>query len=150
ADEGIEGRQWQLRNRARRPGALVAGVDDPAYREALQTIASADAQDQFENLVAEAKRTATEADDAIVRRIGDLNERIDRIEAEIAELRKSARAIAERRVEGERARDRLCESGYDHPDAAFDNDVDLDRILRQGLGGGLNGEIGRTPWKSKE
>jgi len=141
ADEAIESRQSELRNLDQKRDALVAGVDDPAYREALQTMASADAQDQFENLVAEAKRTATEADDAIVRRIGDLNERIDRIEAEIAELRKSARAIAERRVEVERARDRFRESGYDHPDATFDNDVDLDRILRQVLGGVVTGGV---------
>lgn len=141
ADETIESRQSALRDLDQKRDALVTGLNDPAYREALQTIASADAQDQFDTLVREAKRTATPADDAIVHRIGDLNEQIGKIESEIGELRKSARSIAERRVEVERARDRFRDSGYDHPDATFDNEVDLDRILRQVLGGVITGGV---------
>jgi len=135
ADEAIDARQAALRALDEKRDALVASADDPVYREALQTIATADAQDQFETLVQEAKRTGTPADDAIVRRIGELNAKIEQIDAEIAELRRSARTIAERRVEIERTRDRFRKSGYDHPDAVFENDVDLDRILKQVLGG---------------
>lgn len=115
--------------------ALVAGSDDEAYRNALQLIASADEQDEFETLVREARRTPTPADDAIVRRIGDLNARIDRIDQEIAETRKSAREIASRRVEVERTRDRFRGSGYDHPDAVFKNDNQLGQVLGQVLEG---------------
>lgn len=141
ADEAIESRQSALRALDDKRDALVAGIEDPIYGEALQTIASADALDQYETLVQEARRTATPADDAIVRRVGDLNERIGRIEEEIAELRKSARSIAERRLEIERTRDRFRKSGYDHPDATFDNDIDLDRILGQILGGVVTGGV---------
>ena len=128
-------RQAKLQALDEERDALVAGVNDAAYSEALHTIATADAQDYFETLVTEARRTSTSADDAIVRRIGELNDRLGRLDTEVAELRKSARTIAERRVEVERARDRFRKSGYDHPDATFGNDLDLDRILGQILGG---------------
>ncbi len=135
ADAAMESRQAALRTLDKKRDSLVASADDATYSEALQTIATADAQDHFDTLVSEARRTATSADDAIVRRIGELNERLGRLDTEIAELRKSARTIAERRVEVERARDRFRKSGYDHPDATFGNDLDLERILGQILGG---------------
>jgi chromosome segregation ATPase len=115
--------------------ALVAGGEDEAYRQALQMVASSDEQDEFETLVREARRTATPADDAIVRRIGELNSRINRVDQEISETRKSAREIAERRVEVERTRDRFRGSGYDHPDAVFKNDNQLGQVLGQVLEG---------------
>ena len=135
ADAAVVSRQAKLQALDEERDALVAGVNDAAYSEALHTIATADAQDYFETLVTEARRTSTSADDAIVRRIGELNDRLGRLDTEVAELRKSARTIAERRVEVERARDRFRKSGYDHPDATFGNDLDLDRILGQILGG---------------
>lgn len=141
ADEAIDARQAELRALDEKRDALVARADDPVYQEALQTIATADAQDQFETLVEEAKRTGTHTDDAIVRKIGELNNKIEQVDREIAELRKSARTIAERRIEMERTRDRFRKSGYDHPDAIFDNDLDLDRILKQILGGVITGGV---------
>lgn len=141
ADEAVERAQAALRAADEKRDAIIANVEDAAYRDALQTIATADAQDRLETLVQEAKRTATPADDSMVQRIGELNERIDRIDAEIAELRKSARSIAERRLEVERARDRFRKSGYDHPDATFDNELDLERILGQILGGAVTGSV---------
>lgn len=141
ADAAVDRAQADLREIDERRDSLLSGVEDAAYREALQTIATADAQDRLETLLEEARRTATPADDAIVRRIGELNERIERIDSEVAELRKSARAIAERRLEVERARDRFRKSGYDHPDATFDNDLDLERVLGQILGGVVTGGV---------
>jgi hypothetical protein len=141
ADEAVERAQAALRAADEKRDALVANLEDEAYRDALHIIATADAQDRLGTLVQEAKRTATPADDAIVQRIGELNERIERIDAEIAELRKSARSIAERRLEVERARDRFRKSGYDHPDATFDNNLDLERILGQILGGAVTGSV---------
>lgn len=141
ADETVESRQAALRVIDEKRDSLIASADDATYAQALKTIAEADAQDQLETLVEEAKRTATPADDAIVRRISELNQRVDRIDAEIAELRKSARSIAERRLEVERARDRFRRSGYDHPDATFENNTDLDRILGQILGGVVTGGV---------
>lgn len=141
ADAALERAQADLRVIDEKRDALVTDAEDKTYREALQTIATADAQDRLETLLEEARRTATAADDAIVRRIGELNSQVERVEAEIAELRKSARSIAERRLEVERARDRFRKSGYDHPDATFDNDFDLERILGQILGGAVTGSV---------
>jgi hypothetical protein len=124
-----------LRSLDQKRDELAVGAQDAAYTEALQTIATADAQDQFDTLVAEARRTATTADDAMVRRIGELNDKLDRIDGEIAALRNSARSVAERRVEVERARDRFRQAGYDHPDATFGNENELGRILGQVLEG---------------
>lgn len=141
ADSAVESRQKALRAIDEKRDALISSTEDATYREALQTIAAADAQDRLETLVQEAKRTATAADDAIVKRIAEFNERVERIDSEITELRKSARTIAERRLEVERTRDRFRRSGYDHPDATFDNEIDLDRLLYQILGGVVTGGV---------
>ncbi len=135
AEKVTEDARTALRVLDEKRDALVAGGADEAYRTALQTIASADEHDTLETLVREARRTATTADDAIVRRIGDLNGRIERVDQEIAETRKSAREIAGRRVEVERTRDRFRGSGYDHPDAVFKNDNQLGQVLGQVLEG---------------
>jgi chromosome segregation ATPase len=135
ADEAMEKARASLRELDKKRDELVAGSDDATYREALETIAAADAQDPFSTLIQEAKRTATPADDAIVRRIGDLNARIERVEAEIADLRKTGRTIAERRVEMERGRDRFRGAGYDHPDVTFNNENQLGKVLGQVLEG---------------
>ncbi len=134
-DKTVEATQAELRTLDQKRDALVDGKDTSAYDEALTMIASADAHDDLATLMREARRTATEADDAIVRRIGDLNARIERIDREVVELRRSAKTIAERRVEVERTRDRFRGAGYDHPNATFENESQLGKVLAQILEG---------------
>ncbi len=134
-DKTVDTAQAELRTLDENRGALVNGKDSAAYDEALALIASADAQDDLSTLMREARRTATDTDDAIVRRIGDLNARVERVDSEIVELRRSAKTIAERRVEVERTRDKFRGAGYDHPNATFGNENQLGKVLAQILEG---------------
>ena len=64
--------------------ALVAGDTNPAYNEALETIAAADSKDDLATLYSEARRTPTTADEAIVRGLETIDAKIAKAEAEIA------------------------------------------------------------------
>jgi hypothetical protein len=68
----------------------VTGNSDPAYNEALNTIAAADAADSIANLYAEARRTPTTADEAVVGRIEGIEQNIAKTESEITGLRREA------------------------------------------------------------
>ena len=105
--------------------ALVAGGTDPAYNEALATIAAADSKDDLATLYPEARRTPTGADEAIVRRLETIDAGVGKADAEIAGLRRSAQELARRRLEVEQVRDRFRSAGYDHPNTTFGNESDI-------------------------
>lgn len=115
--------------------AFLSGSSDPAYGEALETIATGDAADDLATLRAEARRTSTQADEALVARIEAIDEDLARIDRETAELRDTAKALADRRLEVEQVRDRFRGAGYDHPQATFGNDNQIGTILAQVLEG---------------
>jgi hypothetical protein len=117
--------------------ALVAGDTNPAYNEALATIAAADAENSLANLYAEARRTPTDADEAIVAKLEAIATKINRSEAEIAELRQQAIGLSRRRAEMQEVRERFRRSGYDHPQSTFNNEGDIGNIL----GGVLEGAV---------
>ena len=126
-----------LRTADERRAALFAESEDPAYHEALSTIVAGDSQDDLATLYREARRTATPADEAIVRKLEELDEKIARAGEEVASLRRSAQDLARRRMEVERVRDRFRDAGYDHPHTTFGNEGDLSRVLQQVLRGAV-------------
>jgi hypothetical protein len=131
ADAGFQKARDLLRAADEHRAALLAESHDPAYTEALKTIVAGDSQDDLATLYREARRTATPADEAIVRKLEETDERIARADAEVASLRRSAQDLAKRRMEVERVRDRFRDSGYDHPHTTFGNEGDLARVLQQ-------------------
>lgn len=135
ADDITEKKRAILKSLDEKREALVSGTGDQAYREALQTMADADALDDATTLESEARRTATAEDDAIVRRLSQLAADIERADAEIAGIRKSAQELASRRVDVERLRDRFRSAGYDHPNARFGNEIEIGQVLAQVLEG---------------
>ena len=66
-DDTVDQKHGVLRKLDETRKALVAGEANPAYNEALETIAAADSKDDLADLYAEARRTTTTADEAIVR-----------------------------------------------------------------------------------
>ena len=120
-DDTVEKKQGILRRLDEQRKALVAGETDPAYNEALETIAAADSKDDLAALYAEARRTPTSADEAIVRGLEAIDAKIATAEAEIAGLRRTAQELSRRRLEIEQVRDRFRTTGYDHPQATFEN-----------------------------
>jgi hypothetical protein len=124
--------------------ALVSGGTNPAYEEALSVIATADAKDQIAALYLEAKRTPTGTDDVIVKKLESLEGQIGKADGEVAELRRTAKDLAKRRLEIERVRDRFRGAGYDHPHGTFGND----KAISDALGGSVAGTIaGQILWE---
>jgi hypothetical protein len=139
ADRTVEDKHGIMRKLDEEHTALAATGRDAAYKEALDSIATADSQDEVSVLYREARRTPTDADDALVRRIEATDKSINRADEEISDLRRTARDLASRRTDVERTRDRFRKAGYDHPNATFGNDGDISEMLKSVLGGAAGG-----------
>lgn len=135
ADDAVENRQSLLKKIEDERSTLLSGGTDPAYTEALTTIASADGSDDIATLYREARRTPTSADEAIVRRLESIDASLVKADAETADLRRSAQDLARRRTEVEQVRDRFRSAGYDHPNTTFGNESDIADALKSILGG---------------
>src|SRR5215831_10500072 len=136
-DDTAEKKRELLRKIDESRNALVTGDANPAYNEALSTIAAADAEDSLANLYAEARRTPTNADEAIVAKLEAIAAKMSKAEAEIANLRKQVVELSQRRSEMQEVRERFRRSGYDHPQSTFDNDGNIGNVL----GGILEGAV---------
>jgi hypothetical protein len=135
ADDVVEKKRALLQEVDKQRGTFMQAGNDPAYDEALQTIAAGDSKDDLETLYAEARRTPSAADDAIVRKVESIDRGIATTDAEIAGLRRSAQDLAKRRLEIEEVRSRFRNAGYDHPHATFGNDRNISEVLGSVLGG---------------
>jgi hypothetical protein len=134
-DDTVEKKREMLRKVDEARAALVTGNSDPAYNEALNTIAAADAADSIANLYAEARRTPTPADEAVVGRIEGIEQNIAKTETEITGLRREALELSHRRSEMEQVREQFRRTGYDHPRSTFNNDGDIADLLKGMLEG---------------
>jgi hypothetical protein len=121
-DDTVEKKHGLLRDVDQARAALVAGDTNPAYNEALSTIAAADSKDDLRTLYMEARRTPSTADEAVVRRLETIDETIGKTDAEIVRLRAAMVELARRRAEVEQVRDRFRRTGYDHPQTTFENE----------------------------
>ncbi|MGE5511037.1 MAG: hypothetical protein ACM31O_07295 [Bacteroidota bacterium] len=130
ADEAAESKRAELKKIDDERAVLMSNGSNPAYDEALTTIASADSKDDLATLYREARRTASGADEAIVKRVETVDAAIAKVDAEIAGLRRSAHELARRKLEVEQVRDRFRGAGYDHPHTTFGNDVDIADVLK--------------------
>ncbi len=135
ADDALENRHALLKKIEEERAALLSGGTDPAYTEALTTIASADGSDDLATLYREARRTPTSADEAIVRRLEAIDESLQKADADTAGLRRTAQDLARRRIDIEQVRDRFRTAGYDHPNTTFGNENDIADALKSILGG---------------
>jgi hypothetical protein len=140
-DDTAEKKKELLRKVDEARTALVAGNSDPAYEQALRTIADADAADSLANLYAEARRTPTTADESVIARIEEIDGKIARTDAEIAEFRRQALELSRRRSEMEQVRERFRRTGYDHPQSSFDNPGDLGNVLKGMLEGAVRSGV---------
>lgn len=134
-DDALENRNGLLKKIDEERQTLLSGGTDPAYGDALSTIASADASDDLTTLYREARRTPTGADEIIVRKVESIDTSLAKVDDETAKLRQSARDLAQRRTEVEQVRDRFRTAGYDHPNSTFGNEIDIADALKSILGG---------------
>lgn len=136
-DDTVEKKRDMLRKADEARAALVSGNADAGYNEALNTIASADAADSLANLYAEARRTPTDADEAVVGRLQGIDRKIGDTEGEIAKLRAQAAELSRRRSEMEGVREQFRRTGYDHPQSTFNNGGDIANVLNGILEGAV-------------
>lgn len=141
ADDALENRHALLKKIEEERTALLSGGTDPAYNDALTTIASADGSDDLATLYREARRTPTGADEAIVRRLEAVDMSLQKADAETANLRRTAQDLARRRTEVEQVRDRFRTAGYDHPNTTFGNESDITNALKDILGGAVRSGV---------
>jgi hypothetical protein len=141
ADATLDEKHGLLRKLDADRNALVSAPTNPAYEEALSVIATADAKDEMAALYLEARRTPTGTDDSIVRKLESLEGQIGKADAELSDLRKTAKDLAKRRIEIERVRDRFRGAGYDHPHGTFGNDRDIADALGRSMAGTIAGQI---------
>lgn len=130
-DDIVEKKRELLKQVEAERSALLTGRTDPAYNEALATIAAADSKDDVATLYQEARRTVTPADEAIVRKLEAIEASLGKVDIEIMDLRKSAQELARRRLEVEQVRDRFRSAGYDHPHTTFGNEMDIGDVLKR-------------------
>ena len=100
-------------------------------------MAEADAQQDVRQLTMEAAQTMTGEDDAIVRRIAQINQALTAAQAETDGLRRKAQTLAQHRAEIESQRDQFRQQGYDRPMGQFSNE----QIIGQVLGGIIQGAV---------
>jgi hypothetical protein len=132
-DEMVENKRAVLRKLDEARAALLA--DKSAVPALLKTIADADAVDSLAVLYAEARRTPTDTDEAIVNRLEALDAKLLKAETEIADLRRQALDLSRRRTEMEDVRGKFRRTGYDHPQSTFGNDSDIGGVLKNVLEG---------------
>jgi hypothetical protein len=134
-DDTVGKKHGLLREVDKSRDVLVAGATNPAYNEALSTIAAADSKDDLRTLYLEARRTPTTADEAIVGRLETIDVTIGKTDAEIARLRAAMVELSRRRAEVEQVRDRFRRTGYDHPQTTFENEGAIGDALKNVLEG---------------
>jgi hypothetical protein len=141
ADRTLEGKNELLRKLDDERKAVMADGSNPAYSAALETVSAADSKDEIAELYREARRTHTDADDAIVRRIESIDQILSKTEGEVRRLRGAAEELARRRAEVQQVRDRFRQAGYDHPHATFGNDNAISEVLGRVLEGVVNSGV---------
>lgn len=114
---------------------------DPAFAEAVNILSQSDEGTSLPTLYAEARRTRTPEDEAIVARIERIEAAIGDADREVAAIREEARGLVRRRTEIEGVRERFRTTGYDRPEVVFGNDSAISSVLGGLLQGAVQGAI---------
>ena len=112
--------------------------DDSGQGRAVDLLAKALAREALDELLREASRTPTKADDQAITSISSARIAREKADNEVRQTRTQIREMAQRRIELEGARDRARSVGYDDPRGRFDGAED---IILQVIGGILTGAM---------
>jgi chromosome segregation ATPase len=141
AEQRLEEAQAALKAVDEERQALLVDDDASAYRRAIDVLSQADAQLDTRQLMMKAAMTMTGADDAIVRQIAPLDQRLQAAEQQVITLRRQAQALAQRRLDLEQQRDAFRRQGYDGPMSQFSNDRMLSDVLAGIVQGAVQGAV---------
>ncbi len=112
--------------------------DENGQGRAIDLLAKALAREDLDELLREASRTPTKADDQAISSISSARTAREKADTEVRQIRGQIREMAQRRIELEGARDRARSVGYDDPRGRFDGAED---IILQVIGGILTGAM---------
>lgn len=115
----------------------LAQGGDPAFEEALSAFAEGLGREDVKTLLAEARRTATAQDDALIAQIDDIRSRVREEDAETADQKDRLKTLATRRRELEDISYEFKKQRYDDPRSTFREDKLVGDLLNDFLRGGI-------------
>jgi len=115
----------------------LAQGSDPAFERAISAFAEGLGREDIQSLLAEARRTATAQDDAIIPQIDDIRVRVREEDAETADQKERLKTLATRRRELEDISYEFKKQRYDDPRSTFREDKLVGDLLNDFLRGGI-------------
>lgn len=127
---------------ARRQKAMDAD-EDVAFDKAAALLSDGLSRESIRELYRDAISTAGAADDEAVASITAARQALEKVDAEVAQIRTEIRELARRRTELEEARNRARRQGYDNPRGSFGDAGGriLGEVLGQVLSGAARGAV---------
>ena len=128
----------------------IADGGDPAFAQAVEMLAEAISDTGIERLLAEARATRTEEDDAIVVRLEETRRRIAEEQLELDDERSRLKVLEARRRELEDIEFEFKKSRYDDPRSRFGNERLVGDLLTEFLKGGMTAAAYWGQWRDSQ
>ncbi|WMT91791.1 hypothetical protein [Pelagibacterium sp. H642] len=128
----------------------IAEGGDPAFGQAVEMLAEAIWDTGIEKLLAEARATRTEEDDAIVVRLEDARRRIAEEQLELDDERARLKTLESRRRELEDIEFEFKKARYDDPRSRFREDRLVGDLLTDFLKGGMTAATYWDSWRRSQ
>ncbi|WP_127145168.1 hypothetical protein [Pelagibacterium montanilacus] len=128
----------------------LAEGGDPTFEEALDVLARAMGDVDVAQLLADARRTHTAEDDAVVGRIEDTRRRIGEEETELSDQRARLKTLETRRRELEDLAYEFKKARYDHPNSTFGEDRLAGDMLNDFLKGAITAGAYWEQWRRSQ
>lgn len=128
----------------------IADGSDPAFGQAVEMLTEAIRGTEIEKLLAEARATRTEEDDAIVVRLEDTRRRIAEEQLELDDERARLKTLESRRRELEDIEFEFKKSRYDDPRSRFGEDRLVGDLLTDFLKGGMTAATYWDSWRRSQ
>lgn len=134
---------------ARQQRELAQGAD-PAFSDAISSLADVLGREDIKTLVADARITRTGQDDTIVQQLDDLRQRAAEEEADTREQRARLKTLAARRRELEDIQYEFKKQGFDNPRSSFGEDRLVGDLLNEFLRGGISAADYWGRWRGSQ
>jgi hypothetical protein len=141
----LEDKRDELVHRQRK----LSQGQNPAYREAVDLLASGLQREGLEDLYAAARQTATREDDQIVRKIDAVRSEIVSLETELHASKDRLKMLAARRRELEDIEWEFKQKRYDRPSFDFDDDL-VEDLLGEFLKGAITASSYWGKWQDAQ
>lgn len=138
------------RDEAAKEQRELAQGSDPVFADAIGALAKRLQRADIQTLLAEARATRTDDDDAILKQIDDARSRIGEEEDETREQKSRLKTLATRRRELEDIQYEFKKQGFDNPRSTFREDKLVGDILNEFLRGGITAATYWDQWRRSQ